>query len=157
MAYRLIPRSLSATRLLLRPSTCTTLRTITTATRTTVKTAKTTLKTTPPVAHASTSAEAEFLAELSSTGSGTPTPEKASTAAGSAEPFATGASELPLADTPGTDWSKSYNGLSMQPFPKEIADVLLAPIDPLDVEMKPGMLFDFSFATPLTPCNNQTV
>lgn len=39
---------------------------------------------------------------------------------------------------PGTDWSKSYHGLSSQAFSKEIAEVLLAPIDPLDVEMKPG-------------------
>jgi Mitochondrial genome maintenance MGM101 len=39
----------------------------------------------------------------------------------------------------GTDWSKSYHGLSTQAFSKDIAEVLLAPIDPLDVEMKPGM------------------
>jgi len=38
----------------------------------------------------------------------------------------------------GTDWSKSYHGLSTQAFAKEIVEVLLAPIDPLDVEMKPG-------------------
>ena len=37
-----------------------------------------------------------------------------------------------------TDWSRSYSGLSTQPFPKEVADILLAPLDPLDVEMKPG-------------------
>ena len=37
-----------------------------------------------------------------------------------------------------TDWSKSYFGLSTQAFSKDIADILLAPIDPLDVEMKPG-------------------
>lgn len=39
------------------------------------------------------------------------------------------------------DWSTSYHGLSTSPFPKEIADVLLAPIDPMDVEMKPGKHF----------------
>lgn len=38
-----------------------------------------------------------------------------------------------------TDWSKSYFGLSSQAFSKDIADILLAPIDPLDVEMKPGL------------------
>lgn len=38
----------------------------------------------------------------------------------------------------GTDWSKSYHGLSSQAFSKDVADVLLAPLDPLDVEMKPG-------------------
>lgn len=40
-----------------------------------------------------------------------------------------------------TDWSKSYLGLSAQPFPKEVADVLMAPIDPEDIELKPGTFF----------------
>jgi hypothetical protein len=48
----------------------------------------------------------------------------------------------PLPDAIGsdgtTDWSKSYSGLSTQPFAKEIAEVLMAPLDPLDVEIKPG-------------------
>jgi hypothetical protein len=46
-----------------------------------------------------------------------------------------------LEQPPGssTDWSKSYHGLSTQAFSKEVADILLAPIDPQDVEMKPGM------------------
>ena len=39
------------------------------------------------------------------------------------------------------DWSKSYYGLSAQPFAKEIAEVLMAPLDPMDVEMKPGKHF----------------
>ncbi|EGO02351.1 hypothetical protein SERLA73DRAFT_49865 [Serpula lacrymans var. lacrymans S7.3] len=40
------------------------------------------------------------------------------------------------------DWSKSYYGLSTQAFSKEIAEVLLAPIDALDVEMKPdGLIY----------------
>lgn len=39
-----------------------------------------------------------------------------------------------------TDWSKSYHGLSAEPFPKEAAAVLQAPIDPMDIEMKPGAL-----------------
>lgn len=52
----------------------------------------------------------------------------------------TAASFLPEANgnNHGTDWSKSYHGLSSQAFSKEIAEILLAPIDPLDVEMKPG-------------------
>jgi hypothetical protein len=41
-------------------------------------------------------------------------------------------------DTP-TDWSKSYHGLSEQAFSKDIAEILLAPIDPMDIEMKPGV------------------
>ncbi|KAG6916472.1 hypothetical protein DXG01_006666 [Tephrocybe rancida] len=41
-----------------------------------------------------------------------------------------------------TDWSKSYHGLATQAFPKEATDVLMAPIDPLDVEMKPdGLIY----------------
>jgi len=41
-----------------------------------------------------------------------------------------------------TDWSKSYFGLSSQPFAKDIADVLMAPLDPMDVEMKPdGLIY----------------
>ncbi|KAI0053724.1 mitochondrial genome maintenance MGM101 [Auriscalpium vulgare] len=41
-----------------------------------------------------------------------------------------------------TDWSRSYHGLSSQPFPKEAAEVLMAPIDPRDIEMKPdGMIY----------------
>ncbi|RMZ81347.1 hypothetical protein DV738_g2247, partial [Chaetothyriales sp. CBS 135597] len=40
------------------------------------------------------------------------------------------------------DWSKSFHGLSAQPFSKEIADILLAPVDPEDVEIKPdGIIF----------------
>lgn len=38
----------------------------------------------------------------------------------------------------GNDWSRSYFGLSSEAFPKQVADVLMAPIEPLDVEMKPG-------------------
>ena len=37
-----------------------------------------------------------------------------------------------------TDWSRSYFGLSAEPFSKEISEVLQAPIDPLDIEIKPG-------------------
>ena len=48
----------------------------------------------------------------------------------------------PLLDAPApggsTDWSRSYHGLSTQPFPPEVADILQAAIDPLDIEMKPG-------------------
>lgn len=37
-----------------------------------------------------------------------------------------------------TDLSRSYSGLSVQPFSKEAASVLMAPIDPLSIEIKPG-------------------
>jgi len=45
-------------------------------------------------------------------------------------------------DASPTDWSKSYFGLSVEPFQKEVSEILLAPIDPLDVEIKPdGLLY----------------
>ncbi|OSX59330.1 hypothetical protein POSPLADRAFT_1150373 [Postia placenta MAD-698-R-SB12] len=41
-----------------------------------------------------------------------------------------------------TDWSKSYYGLSVEPFPKEVSEVLQAPTDPLDIEVKPdGLIY----------------
>lgn len=41
-----------------------------------------------------------------------------------------------------TDWSESYFGLGSRPFSKEIADVLLAPINAEDIEIKPdGLLY----------------
>lgn len=65
-------------------------------------------------------------------------------------PTVEGTPELPSAlpeagagDGLSTDWSKSYHGLSSQAFAKEVAEVLLAPLDPLDVEMKPGALLSF--------------
>lgn len=36
------------------------------------------------------------------------------------------------------DWSRSFHGLSAEPFAKEVADILLAPLVPEDVEIKPG-------------------
>jgi len=41
-------------------------------------------------------------------------------------------------DSAANDWSKSYYGLSVEAFPREIADILLAPIDEMDIEIKPG-------------------
>jgi hypothetical protein len=46
----------------------------------------------------------------------------------------------PSGDQKPTDWYTSYHGLSVQPFPKEAAEILMAPIEPLDVEIKPGEL-----------------
>lgn len=44
-------------------------------------------------------------------------------------------------DGSATDWSRSYHGLSVEPFPKEAAEVLMAPIDELNIEIKPGKPF----------------
>lgn len=55
-----------------------------------------------------------------------------------------------LGDGTRTDWSRSYFGLSTEPFAKEIADVLQAPVEPLDVEIKPGTSKSFSATSNLT-------
>jgi len=49
-----------------------------------------------------------------------------------------------MGDGSSTDWSKSYHGLSTQPFVKEVADILMAPVEPTDIEIKPGE-FAFGF------------
>jgi hypothetical protein len=57
-------------------------------------------------------------------------------------PSAAAAAEpVPAANDNGTtelDWSTSFHGLSVQPFPSEAANILMQPIDPNDVEIKPG-------------------
>jgi hypothetical protein len=68
---------------------------------------------------------------------------------GQATPAGTKSSVPP--DAPGSpsnssdalsDWSRSYHGLSTEPFKPEIAEVLLKPIDPLDIEIKPdGLIY----------------
>ncbi|PPQ63141.1 hypothetical protein CVT24_005781 [Panaeolus cyanescens] len=60
------------------------------------------------------------------------------------EVFSDSKSPLPDAsESDGTvDWSRSYSGLAVQPFPKEISDVLLSPVDVGDVEVKPdGLIY----------------
>jgi hypothetical protein len=53
-----------------------------------------------------------------------------------------GTSSEYLINDPSSNWSRSFYGLSVEPFPKEIADVLLAPIPIEDIEIKPdGMLY----------------
>lgn len=42
-------------------------------------------------------------------------------------------------DTTQVDWSRSFHGLSTQPFSEEAAKILTAPLAVDDVEMKPGM------------------
>ncbi|KAJ5171496.1 uncharacterized protein N7500_004279 [Penicillium coprophilum] len=58
----------------------------------------------------------------------------------------TGLSDKPLElDNPvedKIDWTRSFHGLSATPFPKEAADILLAEIEPDEVEIKPdGILY----------------
>lgn len=40
------------------------------------------------------------------------------------------------------DWSDSFFGLGLQPFPRDVADILLAPLSSEDIEIKPdGLLY----------------
>ncbi|GFF32670.1 mitochondrial genome maintenance protein MGM101 [Aspergillus udagawae] len=60
--------------------------------------------------------------------------------------FKTGLADAPLSpDSPPEekiDWTRSFHGLSAAPFPKEVADILLAEVDPEEVEIKPdGILY----------------
>jgi len=45
---------------------------------------------------------------------------------------------ITASDIGSTDWSTSYHGLSTKAFSKDIAEILLAPVDEMDIEMKPG-------------------
>jgi hypothetical protein len=36
------------------------------------------------------------------------------------------------------DWSKSFHGLSTQPFSSEVAEILMQPVNADDIEVKPG-------------------
>jgi hypothetical protein len=38
------------------------------------------------------------------------------------------------------DWSRSFHGLSTQPFSEEVSTILTAPLELEDVEIKPGTL-----------------
>lgn len=42
-------------------------------------------------------------------------------------------------DTTQVDWSRSFHGLSTQPFSEEAAKILTAPLEIDDVEIKPGL------------------
>jgi hypothetical protein len=45
-------------------------------------------------------------------------------------------------DPSNVDWTRSFHGLSVEPFSKEAAAALLAPIDPEDIEIKPdGIIY----------------
>ncbi|KAK5056075.1 hypothetical protein LTR84_012626 [Exophiala bonariae] len=45
-------------------------------------------------------------------------------------------------NTSHVDWTKSFHGLSVEPFSKDAADILLAPLETDDVEIKPdGIIY----------------
>ncbi|KZW04153.1 mitochondrial genome maintenance MGM101 [Exidia glandulosa HHB12029] len=50
--------------------------------------------------------------------------------------------DLYKSDGSPSDWSRSFSGLGAQAFPKEAAEILMAPLDPMDVEIKPdGLIY----------------
>ena len=60
--------------------------------------------------------------------------------------LASGLSDQPIRlredDPSNVDWTSSFHGLSVEPFKKEAADILLKPVDPEDVEIKPdGIIY----------------
>ncbi|MCJ1414095.1 hypothetical protein MMC32_000420 [Xylographa parallela] len=79
-------------------------------------------------------------AQESSAGPASELPQKATT-----QDLSDGLDDQPLVLDEGTtkvDWSRSFHGLSTQPFSKEAADILLQPISPDDVEVKPdGIIY----------------
>jgi len=76
-----------------------------------------------------------------------PTPSKADAIADQSpiKDMTSGLADEPLILDEGNrqvDWTRSFHGLSAQPFSKEAADVLLAPIPFDDVEVKPdGIIY----------------
>ncbi|KAA1088768.1 hypothetical protein PGTUg99_027733 [Puccinia graminis f. sp. tritici] len=82
-------------------------------------------------AHPSTSAQ-----DLHPLPSSTHIPESSSTTTSNNDQQAASFQADDLGDAT-VDWSRSFSGLSLKPFPKEASDILMAPIDPMDVEIKP--------------------
>ncbi|KAF9302811.1 hypothetical protein BGZ74_004831 [Mortierella antarctica] len=42
----------------------------------------------------------------------------------------------------GQNWTRSFAGMAIEPFEKEVADILMKPLDPADIEIKPdGLLY----------------
>lgn len=83
-----------------------------------------------------------------------PTPAAAKTttaAASSSPPYPNESPDLYKSDGSPSDWSKSFSGLGAQAFPKEAADVLMAPLDPSDVEIKPGARTSHTLLASLIP------
>ena len=84
------------------------------------------------------------------TPSSTLRPSPSSTTSNPAAPQKTQTLSSGLSDEPiildegerQVDWARSFHGLSAVPFSKEAADILLQPIDPEDIEIKPdGIIY----------------
>jgi hypothetical protein len=71
-----------------------------------------------------------------------PTPNRPTTENISKSGLADKPLELETAPEEKIDWTRSFHGLSAEPFPKEAADILLAETAPEEVEIKPdGIIY----------------
>jgi hypothetical protein len=78
-----------------------------------------------------------------------PTPDSASANSSGSTPFGASAFTAALSSANGNgastatiDWSSSFHGLSTTPFSPETAAVLMQPLDPRDIEIKPdGIIY----------------
>lgn len=71
-----------------------------------------------------------------------PTPNRPTTDNISKSGLADKPLELETAPEEKIDWTRSFHGLSAEPFPKEAAAILLADTDPEEVEIKPdGIIY----------------
>lgn len=72
-------------------------------------------------------------------------PKEPNLAPTAASAFKSGLNDLPSPDLPeegGIDWARSFSGLSQESFAKEITDILLAPLQLSDIEIKPdGIIY----------------
>ena len=78
--------------------------------------------------------------------SSTTTTKPAATPRSGTASLTSGLSDQPIKlaedDPSQVDWTSSFHGLSVEPFSKEAADVLLKPLNPEDVEIKPdGIIY----------------
>jgi len=42
----------------------------------------------------------------------------------------------------GQDWTRSFSGMAVEPFGREVANILMSPLDTEVIEIKPGMPID---------------
>ncbi|KAL2834240.1 mitochondrial genome maintenance MGM101-domain-containing protein [Aspergillus cavernicola] len=91
----------------------------------------------PPQTSIPSSSSASRAAAISQPTPSTPTTPNISKTGLSDKPL-----EIDSAPSEKIDWTRSFHGLSAEPFPKEAADILLAETDPNEVEIKPdGILY----------------
>ena len=95
----------------------------------------TTFRSTVPPARKASSSSSEKDFDIDDDVPLPPAPSSNKTSSPAPNPYPEAILDVPLT---GTDWSRSYTGLSTEPFPKEVAEVLMGPVDPMDVEIKPG-------------------